>query len=378
MGIINLIPKKEKDLRFLKNWRPVSLLNTDYKILAKTLANRLHKVISKIVTSDQVIKDRYIGENIRNFFDIISYTEEKDIEAILPQIDFEKAFDTIEWPFLFQTLKAFNLGDNFIKWIKLLYTEISSCVGNNGYYSKYFQLKRLIRQGFPISALLFILVAEIVAIIIRNEKTMTGINIGETELKISLMADDTSLFMFNINSLVNAIQISNNFTQCSGLRLNMYKTEIIPLGKIRDIKHLPSSISRIKIQNGPFKGLRVWFSRDKEEIISLNCIDRIKNMNTLINIWKSRYLSLKGKVTIIRSLILPQIQFLFSMIYIPNNLLKDIETILFKYLWDGKPPKIKRSTIIASIEEGGLNMVDVFAVHTTAKCGWVRRLNSQK
>ena len=66
------------------------------------------------------------------------------------------------------------------------------------------------------------------------------------------------------------------------------------------------------------------------------------------------------------------------MIYIPNNLLKDIDTILFKYLWDGKPPKIKISTIIASIEEGGLNMLDIFAVHTTAKCGWVRRLNSEK
>ena len=81
------------------------------------------------------IRDRYIGENIRKIFDILNYTEESDIEAILAQIDLEKAFDFIKWPFLFKTLEAFNFGEEFLAWIKLLYTDISSCVGNNGFYS---------------------------------------------------------------------------------------------------------------------------------------------------------------------------------------------------------------------------------------------------
>ena len=163
LGILNLLPKQGKDLRYLKNWRPVSLLNTDYKILAKTLANRLHKVIAKLVNSDQVgyIKQRYIGENIRLIFDIMSYTTEAQLDAIIAQIDFEKAFDSIEWPFLMEALKKYNFGEEFISWISLLYTDIQSCVGNNGYYSKFFTLSRYIRQGCPISVLLFILVAEI-------------------------------------------------------------------------------------------------------------------------------------------------------------------------------------------------------------------------
>ena len=94
----------------------------------------------------------------------------------------------------------------------------------------------------------------------------------------------------------------------------------------------------------------------------------------IINIWKSRSLSLRGKVTIIRSLILPQIQFLFSMVYIPHNILKEIEYLLSKYLWYNKPPKIKKNTIIAPVKEVGLNMVDVYPVHTAAKCGWLKRL----
>ena len=377
LGIINLIPKKDKDLRYLKNWRPVSLLNTDYKILAKVLANRLHKVITKLVDSDQVgyIKDRYIGENIRKIFDILNYTEESDIEAILAQIDFEKAFDSIEWPFLLATLRAFNFGDEFLAWIKLLYTDISSCVGNNGYYSKYFKLSRSIRQGCPISALLFILVAEIIALKIRADKSIKGLYIGNTEIKISLMADDTTLILSDLTSLIHAITNFNKFTICSGLKLNIDKTEIVPLGKLKNkMKTLPNVLKGIKINDGPFKALGIWYSHNQNEVLDLNFTERIKNMNKLINIWRSRNLSLKGKITIIRSLILPQIQFLFSMVLVPETLLKEIDTILFSYIWNNKPAKIKRSTLIAPVKEGGLGMVDVHVVHVAAKCSWLKRL----
>ena len=77
-------------------------------------------------------------------FDLMSYTNKNDIDAILAQIDFEKAFDSIEWSFLYKTLKALNFGDYFISWIKLLYSDIESCVGNNGYFSKFFKLSRSI------------------------------------------------------------------------------------------------------------------------------------------------------------------------------------------------------------------------------------------
>ena len=162
-GLLSLIPKPDKDLCYLKSWRPLSLLATDYKILAKALACKLQKVVGTIVSSNQVgyVKNRFIGENIRIIDDIVSFTSQQNHSGIITIIDFEKAFDTIEWPFLFQTLKAFNVGENFINWIKLLYNNNFSCVSNNGYLSDYFQLNRGIRQGCPILALLFLLVAEL-------------------------------------------------------------------------------------------------------------------------------------------------------------------------------------------------------------------------
>ena len=376
-GILNLIPKKYKDLRHLANWRPVSLLNTDYKILTKALAIRLQNVIALLINSDQVgyIKGRYIGENIRIMFDLMSYIDSNSEEALFAQIDFEKAFDSIEWPFLFKSLESYNFGSNFINWIKILYTNIESCVGNNGYYSEFFLLNRSIRQGCPISALLFILTSELIAINIRNDKNIVGIKIGNVEYKISLMADDTTLIVVDIKSLKIALTKFRKFQKCSGLKLNMTKTEIIPLGKLRNHSIVvPEEIKEIRVRYGPFKALGVWFSHDSQEVIEYNYTERLKKIEGLTNIWKSRSLSLKGKVMIIKTIMLPQIQFLFSLIFTPVPILKKIDKILFSFLWDGKTSKIKKSTIISNINEGGLGMIDVYAVHDTAKCSWIRRL----
>ena len=377
LGILNLLPKKDKDLRYLANWRPVSLLNTDYKILTKLLAIRLQKVITNIIDPDQVgyIKDRYIGENIRIMYDLLLYADIEELEAYVTQIDFEKAFDSIEWDFLIKALKVFNFGDNFISWIKILYTDISACVGNNGHFSGYFKLSRSIRQGCPISALLFLIVVELLAHKIRITEEIKGIQIQDQEHKIKTMADDATLFSIDIASIEKAIEIFNKFHRVSGLKLNLTKTEIIPIGTMANkVPIIPNTLREIKVKHGAFKGLGVWFTLNKNEQVHKNCDERIKNMRTLLNIWKQRNLSLKGKILIIRTLILPQIQFLFNMIEIPINIIRKIDEMLFEYLWNGKTHKIKQNTVIGPIEHGGLNMIDVYAIQKAANIGWIKRL----
>ena len=201
----------------------VSLLATDYKILTKALSIKLQKVIPSLINSDQVgyIKGRNICENIRIIKDLISFTAMNKSPGFLTLIDFENPFDTVEWPFLFKTLKSFNFGDNFFTWIKLLYTDIFSCVSNNGYLSNYFSLSRDIRQGCPISALLFILVAEILAINIRIDSKIKGIQVLDQTFKIFQLADDTTLFLNDIQSFQRAISLLQRLGACSGLKLNL-------------------------------------------------------------------------------------------------------------------------------------------------------------
>ena len=164
-GIISLIPKDENNLTTLSNWRPITLLNVDYKILAKVIAKRIEPVLPKLIHSNQTgfIKGRYIGQNVRLLEDTLEYTDIKKIPGILLFIDFKKVFDTIEWPFIQNVLKRFNFGQVIRKWISVLYSDVESAVLNGGYSTNYFKVSRGVRQGCPLSPLLFVLGVEVMA-----------------------------------------------------------------------------------------------------------------------------------------------------------------------------------------------------------------------
>ena len=118
-GIITCIPKDNKPRHFLKNLRPLTLLNVIYKLASGTIANRLKTILDTLISKDQTgfIKGRYIGENTRLLYDIMKYTEDNNIPGLLMTIDFEKAFDTLEFDFIEKTLDYFNFGTTLKKWI---------------------------------------------------------------------------------------------------------------------------------------------------------------------------------------------------------------------------------------------------------------------
>ena len=123
-GVITLIEKQGKDKRYIKNWRPITLLNVDYKIGAKCIAKRLERVLPKIISVSQsaFVKGRQIGDCIRIIEGIMEYTKSNDLPGILVAIDFEKAFDSLEWSYVFKCLNAFNFGPSLLKWICTFYS----------------------------------------------------------------------------------------------------------------------------------------------------------------------------------------------------------------------------------------------------------------
>ena len=141
-GIIKLIPKKSEELYYIRNWRPLTLLNCDCKIAAKAIANRLKIYLPKLVNNDQTgfIKGRSIAENIRLIDSVINYTASKNIAGLLLCLDFEKAFDTLEWPFIEKTLLSFGFGPSIVKWFQTFYNSTESCIMNNGWTSDFFTI----------------------------------------------------------------------------------------------------------------------------------------------------------------------------------------------------------------------------------------------
>ena len=235
-GIISLFSKRTKTLFFEKNWRPLSLLNIDYKILAKCFANTIKKHIDNIVHTDQTgfIKGRFIRVNINKILSIMEHCESNNIEAMIVNIDFVKAFDSIEWSHLNRTLAFFNFGNNIRYWIKTLYKKSISKLLNNGWISAPIFHSRGLRQGSPLSSILFILVEETLANKIITNVDIKGISVNNQEHEICQYADDTnSLIMFEETSLKNLIMTLEKFENISGLKVNTEKTEIMKIGSAR-------------------------------------------------------------------------------------------------------------------------------------------------
>lgn len=221
-GLITLLYKKG-DRTDLKNWRPISLLNCDYKILAKMISLRLANVLENIIQPDQTcsVPNRSIITNGLLLRDLVQIAEEKNIPAALISLDQLKAFDRVNWDFLFQTMSAFNFHPTFISWIKLLYTDIFSCVRVNGHLTETFSLTRGVRQGCPLSPLLYVIVAEVFAISIRQNSNIQGIPIPPRATnKISQYADDTTLTVVGDKSIDEVFSTVTLFEQASGARIN--------------------------------------------------------------------------------------------------------------------------------------------------------------
>ena len=184
--------------------------------------------IDTLISHDQTgyLKQRSAMQNLRLVQDIVEYCEYYDFPGILLFLDFKKAFDCVDHQFLFHLLHKFNFKESFIGWIKVMYKNAVGSVVNNGWVSQKFEINQGIRQGCPLSALLFILVAEVMALKIKQNSYINGITVcsnktdHQKEFKISQLADDTVLFVNSIKSANIALKEINNFAEPS---LNIIK-----------------------------------------------------------------------------------------------------------------------------------------------------------
>lgn len=177
LASIKVLPKENKDPDDPASYRPISIQNTDCKILAKLLAARLNHIVPKIVGRDQTgfVLNRQSYSNIRRLLGILQYIKSKKLDALVVSLDAEKAFDHIEWEYLFKTLKEYAFGDRFINCVKLLYSAPQATVSVNGLMSSPFSITRGTKQGCPLSPLLFALAMVPLAEMIRCNTSVAGI-----------------------------------------------------------------------------------------------------------------------------------------------------------------------------------------------------------
>ena len=196
-SLIALLYKKG-DKHALENWRPISLLCTDYKILAKALSNRLKQKLHLILHTDQTcgVPGRTINEKLFLTRDLISYANQKGTRGYIVTLDQEKAVDRLDRGFLFQVMKKMNFGDSFISWIRTLYRDTQSSVLVNGHVSMRLPVTRGVRQGCPLSAFLYTIYAETLGEEIRTNPNIHGIFLpGNQEVRVMQYADDITIYL---------------------------------------------------------------------------------------------------------------------------------------------------------------------------------------
>jgi len=376
-GIITMLPKQDKPKQFLKNLRPISLLNVVYKLASGTIANRIKKVLPHLISEDQngFMAGRYIGENTRVIFDILEYCETFQIPGLLMQIDFEKAFDSVDWDFIRKTLEFFGFGNFIIKWVNLFLKDSQSCVIVNGFPSTFFKLSRGCRQGDPISPYMFILCAEILSIMLKNNNNIKGINIHNEEFLLSQYADDTTIFLDGSEtSLQSTLQTLNKYEKFSGLKINSQKTKVVWIGSMKNSKQILCSDFKLDWNPTNFKILGIEFSLNLQEMVEKNYKDKLKEIKKLMANWSTRYLTALGRNVVLKSLILPKLTHLFTSLPNPENkFVEELQKLCFKYIWNEKPDKVKREKMIQSYSSGGIKVLNIKNHMKALKLTWLRR-----
>ena len=242
-GVITLLPKKE-DATKVQQYRPICLLNVSFKIFTKVLMNRLSVVAQKIIRPSQTafIPGRHILEGVVILHETIHEMHKKKKNGVILKLDFEKAYDKVKWPFLQQVLRMKGFSTTWCAWINQVITKGSVAIKVNDDVGHYFQTRKGVRQGDPLSPILFNIVVDMLAILIERAKEnqqFKGVvpHLIDDGLSILQYADDTILFMeHNLEQAKNLKLLLCAFEQLSGLKINFHKSELFCFGETQAVQ----------------------------------------------------------------------------------------------------------------------------------------------
>ena len=204
---------------------------------------------------------------------------------------------------------------------------------------------------------------EILAILIRNNVHIKGYKIKGYKIKLCQLADDTTLFVLDNDSSRIALKTFEEFYRYAGLGLNKNKTVAVIMWNNGSIHK--DEILNINWSQKAFKTLGIWFSLNIEEMIEINITAKLKKISSLLNMWSARYLSLKGKITVLKSLVMPHILHIASTLFISDNIVKTLDEMFFNFVWSNRKHGIAKNTLMQPIEAGGLKMI---CISSMIKC----------
>ena len=363
-SVITLLYKRG-DSTLIKNWRPVSLLCCDYKLMTKILNNRLKKVLDSIISPSQQsgIAGRTIFNNLHLMRDVIDYCQARRVKGFILSVDQEKAFDKVDRDFLYAVLHRMGFGPNFIRAIRTIYTENFAHVLVNGFMSESFPVERSAKQGCSVSSNLYAIYIEPLALAIQSDKQLVPLPLPGPPVVIMQIADDMEIFLSERASVRRLYELFREFKMATGSTVNEEKTEGLLLGN--PSPSLMTSLDPFRIlwkNSDGMKVLGILFFTDFTETQRRNWIRLKEEMQEYLSNSRSRLLSLKGRVLVLNTVVLARIWYMATVITPLKEEKNAMIRLIFDFLWQiglqenrCKDP-IKRNMVYQPRDKGGLNL----------------------
>uniref|UniRef100_A0A670HWB0 Reverse transcriptase domain-containing protein n=1 Tax=Podarcis muralis TaxID=64176 RepID=A0A670HWB0_PODMU len=376
-AFITITPKQDSDLTQIKNYRPISLLNADYKIFTGILAKRLKKILVKIIHKDQegFLPGRQLRNNIRNIVNVIEYLSDRcDKPASLIFVDAEKAFDNVIWEFMLRNLEVMEVGQEFFNGIEAIYTEQKARLIINNIITEDITISKGTRQGCPLSPLLFIVVLEVLLNAIRQNKQIKGVTLGINEYKVKAFADDVVVTLEEpTESIKEILEEMEQFGKLSGFRLNKTKTKMIVKNMDQDKIESLKQQTEIEVVK-KIKYLGIWLSDKNIDLYQYNYIPMWKEIKKDLEVWNRLKLSLWGRISMVKMMVLPKLLFLFQTLPILKGTKSfgEWQKVISRYVWEGKKPRIKFKLLTDTKERGGFGLPDMRLYYEAACLCWLR------
>nr|GFC16892.1 RNA-directed DNA polymerase, eukaryota [Tanacetum cinerariifolium] len=332
----------------VKDFRPVSLVGSVYKIIAKILANRLVGVLGDIVSEVQstFIAGIHILDGPFILNEVLQWCKIKKKQALIFRVDFEKAYDSVRWDFLDEVLKKFGFGEKWCKWIQACLKSSRGSVIINGSPTEEFQLSKGLKQGDPLSPILFLLIVESLHLSFQYDAVFVG-----------------QWSEGNINSLVNILEC---FNMASGLKINMRKSKIMEVHVTSDkVDKAATKLSCLVLKAsflylGSMVGGAMSRSKSWCEVV-----DRDKKR---LSKWKLKTLSIGGRLALLKSVLGSIPIFHMSMYRVPMGVLRTLES-LRSHFFNGYDPNSRKASwvkwkmVLASKDRGGLGVLSFYALN---------------
>ncbi|RVW53000.1 Suppressor of mec-8 and unc-52 protein-like 1 [Vitis vinifera] len=385
-----IIPKKGR-AEDLGEFRPISLLGGLYKLMAKVLANRLKLVLDKVVSVDQnaFVRGRQIIDASLIANEVVDYWQKRKEKGLVCKLDIEKAYDSISWSFLMKVLSKMGFGSRWMDWMWWCFSTAKFSVLINGAPAGFFPSSKGLRQGDPISPYLFILGMEVLSALIRRAvqgNYISGCRLrgrGGEEIMVShlLFADDTIIFCeASKDQLTHLGWILAWFEAASGLRINLAKSELIPVGEIDNVEEMAVELG-CRIGSFPVKYLGLPLGARHKALPMWDGVE--ERLRRRLARWKRQYLSKGGRITLIRSTLASIPIYQMSIFRMPKSVVKRLEKLQRDFLWGGgntgrKIHLVNWKVVCTQKDKGGLGIRRMGLLNKALLGKWIWRFAVEK